>query len=209
MVTEAVAKQYDGYALDLEMGGAPAGQVVDYADHGAKMESFLGTFKAALHAHGMILTVAFVPNDVKQSCTSYGNGVWDLTQLGQNVDLAMLEDYATTLGTPSASCPASFSDPAGCYPGTVFGPFADEVDQACSGMVPSSVNITMNAWSQMTNPFAGSAMSMLQSYGIQSVGLFPQINADGPGGSYAVYESNGIVPAGMDWYSALATFLTH
>ena len=87
-------------------------------------------------------------------------------------------------------------DPAGCYPGTVFGPFSDEVDQLCTTMLPSSVNITMNAWSQMTNPFAGPAMSLLESYGIQSVGLFPQINDDGPGGSYAVFESNGIAPAG-------------
>ena len=209
MVSEGAAKQYDGYALDLEMGGAPAGQVIDYADHGAKMESFLAAFKAALHAQGMILTVAFVPNDVKQSCTSYGNGVWDLTELGNNVDLAMLENYATTLGTASTSCPASFSEPAGCYSGTVFGPFSDEVDLLCVSMVPASINITMNAWSQMTNPFAGDATSLLQSYGVQSVGLFPQINADGPGGSYAVFESNGMAPAGTDWFSLLTTFLTH
>jgi hypothetical protein len=209
MVSEGVTKHYDGYALDLEMGGAPAGQVISYAQHGAEMESFLAAFKSALHAQGMILTVAFVPNDVKQSCTSYGNGVWDLTELGKNVDLAMLEDYATTLGTASTSCPATFSDPSSCYAGTVFGPFSNEVDQLCTTLLPSSVNITMNAWSMMTNPFAGSAMSLVETYGIRSVGLFPQINNDGPGGSYSIFESNGIAPAGDDWFTLLATFLAY
>ena len=173
MVSEAVTKGYDGYALDWEMGGAPAGQIID-ASNGAQMVAFLDAFKAALHAHGMILTVAFVPNDVMQSCTSYGNGVWDLTTLGEHVDLAMLEDYATTLGPATTSCPASFNDPPGCYPGTVFGPFSDEVDLLCVSMLRSRLNITMNAWSQMTNPFAGDAMSLLESYHVRSVGLFPQ-----------------------------------
>ena len=209
MVSEGATKHYDGYVLDWEMGGAPAGQVISYGEHGAKMESFLAAFGAALHAQGMILGVAFVPNDVMQSCTSYGNGVWDLTELGKNVDLAMIEDYATTLGAASTTCPATFTDPSACYPGTVFGPFSNEVDQLCTTLAPSSVNITMNAWSMMTNPFAGSAMSLVETYGIKSVGLFPQINSDGPGGAYSIFESNGIAPAGADWFSLLATFLAY
>jgi hypothetical protein len=208
MVQEGVNKKYDGYALDWEMGGAPAGQIIDYNDHGAKMQSFLAAFKAALHAQGMILTVAFVPNDVKQSCTSYGNGVWDLTEFGKNVDLAMLEDYANSLGTPSASCPAGYTDP-GCSPSMTFAPFANEAALLCSTMVPSSVNVTANAWSQMTNPFAGDAVNTLEAYGINSIGLFPQINNDGPGGSYSIFESNGIQPAGTDWFTLLEAYLTH
>ena len=170
------------------------------------MGAFLAAFKTALHAKGMTLSIAFVPNDVKQSCTSYGNGVWDLTELGKNVDLAMLEDYAATLGTPAASCPATFTDPSGCYTGTVFGPFVDEVDLLCVSMLPSRLNITMNAWSLMTNPFAGEAMSLLESYRVRSVGLFPQINSDGAGGTYAIYESNGMTPSGTTRFTLLAKF---
>jgi hypothetical protein len=208
MVNEAVKKKYDGYVLDWEMGGAPAGQVIDYATYGTKMESFLSAFGGQLHAHGMMLAVAIVPNDIKQSCTSYGNGVWDLKVLGDDVDLAMLEDYATTLGTASASCPASYSDPSGCFTGTVFGPFANEVGLLCADMKPGSVNIIMNAYSAMTNPFAGGAVSLLEAYGVKSAGLFPQVNSDGPGGSYEIYETKGIQPAGTTWFALLHGFLT-
>jgi hypothetical protein len=90
----------------------------------------------------------------------------------------------------------------------VFGPFSNEVDLLCVSMQPASVNVTMNAWSMMTNPLAGTAMSLLESYGVRSVGLFPQLNADGPGGSYDVFETDGMVPAGTTWFALLAKFLS-
>jgi hypothetical protein len=206
MVAEGVTKKYDGYVLDWEMGGGTP--YVDDGTYAAKMEAFLGAFKSALNAHGMILAVAIVPNDIKQSCTSYGNGVFDLTQLGSNVDLAMLEDYATSLGTPASSCPAGYQDPAGCDGLTsVFLPFADEVALLCSTMKPGTVNIILNSSASFTNPFAASAVSTVRAYGVASIGLFPQINANGPGGAYAIFDATGIQPAGSDWFTLLAAFL--
>jgi spore germination protein YaaH len=75
------------------------------------METFLGSFRQALHQQSMVLTMALVPNDTQQSCTSYGNGVFDLVQLGRYVDLTMLEPYGTSMGTSSSRCPAPYSDP--------------------------------------------------------------------------------------------------
>jgi hypothetical protein len=206
MVQEGVTKKYDGYALDWEMGGGTPN--VDDGTYDAKMEAFLGAFKAALNAHGMILSIAIVPNDIKQSCTSYGNGVFDLTQLGNSVDLVMLEDYATSLGTPASSCPAGYKDPAGCLGLTsVFLPFADEVALLCSTLKPGTVNIILNSSPMFTNPFAGGAVSVVEAYGVASIGLFPQINANGPGGTYAVFDATGIQPSGSDWFTLLAGFL--
>jgi hypothetical protein len=213
MVGEAVAKSYDGYALDLAMGGAPTALAIDYAGSGAKMETFLGAFRAALHAHRMVLTLAFVPNDVKQSCSSYGNGVFDLLQLGRYVDLAMLEAYGTTLGAGSSSCPTSYTDPAACFPGSVFGPFANGVDLLCANTAQQAqMTVMMNASPNATNPFAGAAIALVEQYGIPSVSLFPQINKDGVasdgGPGYAIYDSTGISPAGTDWFTLLEGFMS-
>jgi hypothetical protein len=208
MVQEAVTKKYDGYSLDLAMGGAPANLNIDRETYGTKMENFLGAFRQALHDKKMVLTLAFVPNDVEQSCTSYGNGVFDLRELGRYVDLAMLEAYGTTFGTPDKSCPASVTDPAGCYTGSVFGPFVNEVNLLCSyTFQQSQMTVMMNASPMTTNPFAGQAMALVESYGIQSVSLFPQINHDEPDGGYLIYDSTGISPAGTNWFTLLSQFL--
>ena len=208
MVNEAQSKSYDGYALDLAMGGAPAGLIVNRAHYGAKMETFLGSFRSALHQQKMVLTVALVPNDVEQSCTSYGTGVFDLLQLGRYVDLTMLEAYGTTMGTGSSRCPASYSDPAACFSGNIFGPFADAVDLLCANTAQQAqMTVMMNASPSMTNPFAGSALALVESYGIGSVSVFPQINTAGDGGSYSIYDSTGISPAGADWFTLLSAFL--
>jgi hypothetical protein len=209
MMNEAQTKKYDGYALDLAMGGAPESLTIDRAHYGAKMESFLGAFREALHEKKMVLTLAFVPNDVEQSCTSYGNGVFDLRELGRYIDLAMLEAYGTTMGEGSASCPASFTDPSSCYEGSVFGPFVNEVDLLCSNTAQrAQMTVMMNASPKTTNPFAGSAMTLIRSYGIESVSLFPQINSDEADGGYLIYDSTGIRPAGTNWFTLLSQFLS-
>jgi hypothetical protein len=153
--------------------------------------------------------LALVPNDVEQSCTSYGTGVFDLRQLGRYVDLAMLEAYGTTMGTSSSStCPASYTDPPGCYTGSVFGPFANEVDLLCSNTAQQAqMTVMMNASPSMTNSFAGSALALVTSYGIGSVSLFPQINTAGDGGSYVIYDSTDFSPKGSDWFTLLSDFL--
>ena len=208
MVHEAQTKGYDGYALDLAMGGAPAGLVIDHAHYGAKMVSFLGGFRQALHDQKMVLSLALVPNDVQQSCTSYGNGVFDLLQLGRYVDLAMLEAYGTTMGASASSCPASYVEPTGCYPGNIFGPFSNAVDLLCSNTAQQAqMTVMMNASPSMTNPFAGTALALVESYGIGSVSVFPQINTAGDGGAYSIYDSTGITPAGTDWFTLLSRFL--
>ena len=43
--------------------------------------------------------------------------------------------------------------------------------------------------------------------GIGSVSVFPQINTAGDGGSYSIYDSTGISPAGADWFTLLSAFL--
>jgi hypothetical protein len=208
MVEEAESKKYDGYALDLAMGGAPAGLDIDRQSYGAKMESFLGAFRHALHERKMVLTLALVPNDVEQSCTSYGNGVFDLRELGRYVDLAMLEAYGTSFGTPDKSCPASFTDPPGCYTGSVFGPFVNEVNLLCANTAQQAqMTVMMSASPMATNPFAASAMALVMSYGIDSVSLFPQLNKDEPDGGYLIYDSTDISPAGTTWFALLSQFL--
>ena len=208
MIHEAQSKGYDGYALDLAMGGAPAGLIIDRAHFGTKMETFLGSFRQALHEQHMVLTLALVPNDAQQSCTSYGNGVFDLFQLGRYVDLTMLEAYGTTMGTSSSRCPASYSDPPTCYAGQIFGPFSNAVDLLCSNTAQQAqMTVMMNASPTMTNPFAGSALALVEAYGIGSVSVFPQINTAGDGGSYSIYDSTGLSPAGADWFTLLSAFL--
>jgi hypothetical protein len=230
MVSEATTKNFDGFTLDLAMGGAPAGLIIDSEHYGTKMETFLGAFRAALHAHKMVLLLAFVPNDVKQSCTSYGNGVFDLLQLGRYVDLAMMEAFGTTLGTGGSTCPKNYTDPTGCFGGDIFAPFANDVDLLCANTAQQpQMTVMMNASPTMTNPFAGDAMALVESYGIPSVSLFPQVNMNkdpgdagngddaGEGGdaesraeaTYAIYDSTGMSPAGTDWFTLLSAFLAH
>jgi hypothetical protein len=210
MATEAKTKGYDGYVLDLALGGAPTNLQIGYANDGVKMQGFLGAFRAALHAQQMLLAVAIVPNDVKQSCTSYGNGVFDLQQLGKYVDLVMLEDYGSSFGTASPSCPTSYTDPTSCFldAGSVFGPFANGVDLLCADTTQNNqMTVMMNASPGMTNPFAGQAISLVESYGIPSISVFPEINKEAADGGYVIYDPTGLQPSGSDWFTLTAAFL--
>jgi hypothetical protein len=210
MTAEAKTQGYDGYALDLALGGAPTNLAIGYANDGLKMQSFLGAFRAALHAEQKILAVAVVPNDVKQSCTSYGNGVFDIQQLGKYVDLVMLEAYGTSFGTASATCPASYADPESCFldAGSVFGPFANGVDLLCAATTQTNqMTVMMNASPTMTNPFAGQAVSLVESYGIPSISVFPEINKEAADGGYVIYDPTGLQPSGSDWFTLMSGFL--
>jgi hypothetical protein len=216
MVNEGVTKKYDGFALDWAMGGATMALTIDFPRYAIKMQNFLGAFRSALHAKGMVLTLAMVPNDVKQACISYGNGVFDLQQLGKYVDLAMMEAYGTTFGSGGTSCPKNYTDPPSCFGGNIFAPFTNDVDLLCANTAQmGQMTVMMSASPQMTNPFAGQAMALVKQYGIPSVSLFPEINTDkvdggsGPDGTYAIFDSTGISPAGTDWFALLTDFLAH
>jgi hypothetical protein len=206
MVTEATTKSYDGYNLDWEMSQSQT----TFATYGTELISFLGSFKSALHAAGMILTYDVVDFNVVQSNCSGGNGPVDLTQLGPVVDLAIVEDYNSTLGTASSACPATLEDPLPCNQ-----TFMDDLNFMCAYLPANVVSIGMNACSTTvpscgggTNTIAPEALSALEAYGIKSVAIFPEGNSDGPSGSYAIYDSNG-VPTGTTWFSLLSGFLSY
>jgi hypothetical protein len=207
MVTEATTKHYDGYNIDWEMDQSKT----TYATYGTELISFLGSFKSALHAAGMILTYDVVDFNVVQSNCSGGNGPVDLTQLGPVVDLAIVEDYSSTLGTASSTCPATLQDPLSCNQ-----TFMDDLNFMCAYLPANVVSIGMDACSTTvpscgggTNTIAPEALAAIETYGIKSVAIFPEGNGDGPSGSYAIYDSNGIPPSGTTWFSLLSGFLSH
>jgi hypothetical protein len=207
MVAEGTAKAYDGYNLDWEMSqsGTP------YATYGAELVSFLGAFQSALHAAGMILTFDVVDFNVLQSNCSGGIGPVDLTQLGPVVDLAVVEDYNSTFGTATSTCPTDLPDPLLCYQ-----TFMDDLNFMCAYLPLNVISIGMNACSTTvpscgggTNTIAAQALPAIEAYGIQSVALFPQGNNDGPSGGYNIYDSNGMTPSGATWFSDLSAFLAY
>ncbi len=198
MVNEAVAKGYDGYNLDWEVSTTQT----PYATYGAALESFLGTFKTALHAHNMQLSLDIGTWYLKQTWCSGGTGVVDLTAIGANVDLAILEDYAPTLGTPSSTCPASLADPQAC--GTDF----MSALNLMSVYVPNaniSIGYNASAGSFGNNPVAVDVVNATRAYGIRNVALWPDLNYDGPNGTYLLADSKNN-QQGTSWYTLLANF---
>jgi len=138
---------------------------------------------------------------IKQTFCSGGSGVIDLSQLAPNVDLAILEDYDTVLGPASTSCPATLPNPMNC---TL--QFVDDLNLMCRYLPNAVVSIGLDSKITSTNPIAGGVFSLLQSYGIANVAVWPDSNSSGPNGSYVFLDTNGIVPAGANWYALLTTF---
>jgi len=207
MVAEGTTKKYDGYNLDWEMSQSQT----TYAGYGTELISFLGAFRTALHAAGMILTFDVVDFNVLQSNCSGGIGPVDLTKLGPVVDLAIVEDYNSTFGPASSACPADLPDPLLCNQ-----TFMDDLNFMCAYLPIGVVSIGMNACSTTvpscgggTNTIAALALPAIEAYGIESVALFPQGNSDGPSGGYDIYDSNGMTPPGATWFSDLSGFLAH
>jgi hypothetical protein len=200
MVAEAMTKKYDGYNIDWEMS---QGQTT-YAMYGTQLISFLGAFKSALNAQGMILTYDVVDFNVVQSNCSGGSGPVDLTKLGAVVDLAIVEDYNSMLGTASSACPTGLADPLPCTQ-----TFMDDLNFMCAYLPAKVVSIGMNACPTCSNAIAGEAIAAIEAYGIKSVAIFPQGNSDGPSGGYAIYDAVGVSPSGSNWFSLLSGFLSH
>jgi hypothetical protein len=203
MVTEAMTKKYDGYNIDWEMSQGST----TYAMYGTQLISFLGAFKSALNAQGMILTYDVVDFNVVQSNCSGGAGPVDLTKLGAVVDLAIVEDYNANFGTASSMCPTGLADPLSCTQ-----TFMDDLNFMCAYLPASVISIGMSACSSAcggSNPIASQAIAAIEGYGIKSVALFPEGNSEGPSGAYAIYDSNGITPSGSTWFSLFSGFLAH
>jgi hypothetical protein len=200
LVSEGVSKGYDGWNLDWEVDN----NATTYPLYGAKLESFLGTLKAALNAHGMILSIDLGTWFIKQTWCSGGSGVVDLTHLGPLVDQAILEDYASSLGTASDACPASLTNPQTCGVD-----FISALNLMCAYLPASVVSIGLDASATGNNAIAAETLSTLESYGITQVAMWPDYNTAGPGGSYVFMTTQGISPAGATWFELLSGFLTH
>jgi hypothetical protein len=205
MVSEAQKKSYDGYNLDWEMSQG----ATTFAAYGTQLIAFLGAFKSALNAHGMILTYDVVDFNVVQSNCSGGQGPVDLTKLGAVVDLAIVEDYNSKLGVAETTCPATLQNPLLCNQ-----TFNDDLNFMCVYLPLDVISIGMNACGATSsscgggsNTIAGTAIADIEAYGIKSVALFPQANSDGPSGGYAIFDGVGLTPTGTTWFSILSDFL--
>jgi hypothetical protein len=69
------------------------------------------------------------------------------------------------------------------------------------------VSIGLDANIQGTNPVATAVIDTLESYGISNVAMWPDYNADGPGGAYVFMDPIGMSPSNASWFGLLSGFL--
>jgi Glycosyl hydrolases family 18 len=198
MVGEAVAKGYDGYSLDWEVGGG-----TDHATYGTELIAFLGAFRSALHDEGMLLSLIVGDWYVEQSDCSGDTGLVDLKGVSPNVDQVIMMAYDTTLGTPPASCTASVENPQSCG-----NDFASDMNLMCAYVPEEEISIGYDSDPNAgNNPIAGACVSATQASGIPAVAIWPEYNTAGPSGGYAFCDTTDISPAGATWFELLAGFL--
>ena len=200
MVQEAADNGYAGYNLDWELGSGSGAAVG--SSYAAKFVAFVNSFKAQLG--GLLLTVDVIDSNVDGSYCSDNNGFLDLAQLASSaVDRVIIEDYTPTLGVAGSGCqPVNLdhSNPSDCDP-----TFVGQLNLMCSGGLPADkVVIGLEAVSTGTNPVAGQAVSLLESYGFTKVAVFPQYEG---AGDYAFLSPAGLNADQADWYSLLRQFL--
>ncbi|HTA90627.1 MAG TPA: hypothetical protein VK745_13650 [Polyangiaceae bacterium] len=181
MVNEAKTKGYDGWNLDWEVGNT------GYNAYGMKLISFLGKFKQALNAEGMQLSLDLGDWYVRQ-CG--GDGLVDLAALGDSVDLAIMEDYAGTLGNPGSACPMPAPTNLNCDKD-----FTAQLQVMCNAK-PAHVSIGVIA--PGTSAFASQAFQAVADYGFTGVALWP-------GNMGFLAQDN--FPQGQSWYSVFSDFL--
>jgi hypothetical protein len=191
MVSEAVARHYDGWNLDFEV------QTTGYSQYGKKYVQFLSAFKAALHAANMILTIDLGDWYIRQCPSSGGDGLVDLTQIGAAVDLAILEDYSGTYGTPLASCPNPAPSQQSCAD-----QFGSLLNAMCDVSPASAVSIGLieGQGGSGTNPFLPQALDAIQAIGFKSIAVWPD--------SSSTFLDHTNIPGGQTWYSLSAKFLS-
>jgi len=198
MVQEATDKGYAGYNLDWELAhGSSASVGSGYA---AKFVAFINSFKAQLG--GLLLTVDVIDSNVDGTYCSGNNGYLDFQQLAASaVDRIIIEDYTPTVGSASTSCQPVVLDhdnPSDCD-----ATFTGQLNLMCSGGLPAEkVVIGLESLSTGTNPIAGQAVSLIESYGFTKVAVWPQFETSGK------YLSSAGLSSYSDWYSLLEQFLS-
>jgi hypothetical protein len=202
MVAEALSNNYAGYNLDWEVGSGVDGT------YAAKFVSFVNAFKAALAPHNLSLSADAVVSNLNGTWCSGNNGYIDFGLLGaSSIDRIIIEDYTPVLGTASTSCQSavlSSSSPVGC-PINSDGSqvtFTGVMDLMCSNLPPSMVVIGVESLSNQTNVYAGQAISTMQSYGMDKVAVWPQLE-----GSEPFLSNVGLVASQPSWYALLQSFL--
>lgn len=204
MVTEAVNNGYDGYNLDWEMGSG-----VTASDANAFV-SFANTFKSALAAHNMTLSVDAIASNINGSWCSGNNGYLDFAKLSNSsIDRVIVEDYTSSLGANTTQCEAvllSAASPAQCPVNssntnvTAVGLF----NYMCANLPANMIVIGLESYSGGTNPIAGSAIGILESYGLHKVAVWPEVET-----GYPFLSANRLVATQSDWYGLLSSFLSH
>jgi hypothetical protein len=184
MVAEAKAKGHDGYNLDWEVDDT------GYAAYGTKLIAFLTSFKGALNAAGLTLSFDLGGWYVRQCSSSGGDGLVDLAQLQHSVDLAIIEDYAGSFGSATATCPATNPRTESCD-----GDFLTQLGVMCN--LPRDV-VSIGVISPGTNPFAADALAAVTRWGWRNVAVWPDADQ---------FLDASKMPAGATWYSVLASWL--
>ena len=193
MVQEAVTKGYDGYSLDWETGGGTT-----YATYGKPLVTFLGAFQAALHQHGMVLTLIVGDWYVQESDCSGETGYVNLAAAAPNVDQIIMMAYYGSLGTPTASCTSTINNPQNC--GNDFG---TDLNLMCAFVPEDKISIGFESDPSGNNPIAGSCVSATQASGIPAVAIWPASGS----GSYTFCDTTSISPSGTTWFELLAGFV--
>lgn len=183
MINEANLKGYDGYNLDWEVSGDDT----HYSEYGTKMVSFLSTFKKALNQQGMQLSYDLGAWFVRQ-CAD--DGVIDLTQMADAVDLMIMEDYDKNLGNPGTACPNPAPTALNCY-----ADFTAQLQVMCN--MPGK-NVSIGVIAPDTSAFASQAFGAASSYGFAGVALWP---GNGP------FLAKDNFPEGQSWFSVFSDFL--
>lgn len=193
MVQEAQTNGYAGYNLDWEVG---SGVDDTYAQ---SFVTFVNAFKAALAP--LTLSIDAINSNIEGTYCSGNDGYLDFTLLSaSSVDRFMFEDYESTFGTTSASCQTltlSSSQPTSCP-----SDFTSYLNLMCSNLPAQMVVIGVISYSQGTNPFAGQAVSEMQSYGMDKIAVWPEQES-----GYPFLSGNGFVATQSSWYQLLASFL--
>jgi hypothetical protein len=202
MVQEAVANGYAGYNLDWEVGSGVG------ASYAASFVTFVNAFKAALAVHGMSLSADAVVSNINGSWCSDNDGYLDFGLLSaSSIDRIIIEDYTNSLGTSYSSCQPvvlASAQPLECPIDSAGSntSFTGLLNYMCGNLPASMVVIGVESYSAATNGFAGTAISAMQSYGMDKVAVWPQAE-----GSYPFLSSNGFVAPVSNWYALLAGFL--
>lgn len=180
MVAEAETRGFDGFNLDWEFDGAATG----HAAYGAKLVAFLGAFEAALHQHGMTLSLDLGTWYIRQSECSGGDGVVDLVELGDAVDLAIIEAYTDKLGAARSECPTPVATPVACD-----NDVTGQLDLMC---LSPRATVAIGLIDPGSGPVADAVLAQVASYGFQTVAIWPDEDP---------------FLGGTDWYSRLAAYL--